>query len=97
MTVPDRPKLYHIVHHDRLRSILGSNGLICDSIMANQPGVGTTVGMSTIKQRRLNELTLDSHPGLYVGECVPFYFCPRSIMLFVLHKANHPELNWVII
>lgn len=94
MTVPDRPKLYHIVHHDRLPSILNSNGLICDSIMANQHGLGTTVGMSTIKRRRLEELTLDSHPGLYVGECVPFYFCPRSIMLFVLHKANHAELTY---
>jgi len=25
---------------------------------------------------------------------VPFYFCPRSIMLFVIHCANHPELSY---
>jgi hypothetical protein len=25
---------------------------------------------------------------------VPFYFCPRSIMLFVIHCANHPELTY---
>lgn len=25
---------------------------------------------------------------------VPFYFCPRSIMLYVLHRANHAELDY---
>ncbi len=50
--------------------------------------------MSNIKARRLNELTLNSHPGLHVGECVPFYFCPRSIMLYLIHKNNHPEFTY---
>jgi hypothetical protein len=50
--------------------------------------------MSTIKQRRLTELTLTSHPGLYVGACVPFYFCPRSIMLYLIYQGNHPELGY---
>jgi hypothetical protein len=50
--------------------------------------------MPDIKQRRLTELTLTSHPGLYVGACVPFYFCSRSVMLYLLHKANHPGLTY---
>jgi hypothetical protein len=25
---------------------------------------------------------------------VPFYFCPRSVMLFLIHKANHQELTY---
>lgn len=48
--------------------------------------------MSSIKKRRLESLILTSHFDLYVGQCVPFCFCPRSIMLFVIHCANHPEL-----
>ena len=92
MTAPDRPKIYHIVHGDRLPSIIASNGLSCDAVMAAHAGFGTTIGMNSIKTRRLAELTLTSHPGLYVGQCVPFYFCPRSIMLYLLHQANHPEL-----
>ena len=40
------------------------------------------------------ELTLDSHPDLYVGNCVPFYFCPRSVMLYVLHMGNLPDLGY---
>ena len=50
--------------------------------------------MKNIKQRRLAELRLISHPGLYVGQCVPFYFCPRSVMLYILHMDNLPELSY---
>lgn len=94
MTVPAQPKIYHIVHVDRLPSIIASNGLFCDAEMVKHAGLGTTIGMSTIKARRLNELTLDSHPGLYVGQCVPFYFCPRSVMLYLIWRANDPELSY---
>jgi len=92
MTVPTQPKIYHIMHVDRLPSIVQGKGLWCDAEMVKHPGLGTTIGMNTIKSRRLNELTLNSHPGLHVGDCVPFYFCPRSIMLYLIHRSNHPEL-----
>lgn len=92
MHVPAQPKIYHIVHVDRLTSILSSNGLLCDAEIIAQNAAGTTIGMNTIKQRRLNELTLESYPDLHVGQCVPFYFCPRSIMLYVIHKADNDEL-----
>ena len=49
--------------------------------------------MSGIKTRRLS-LRVDCHPADCVGEYVPFYFCPRSIMLFVIHRANHPDLSY---
>ena len=29
-----------------------------------------------------------------VGQYVPFYFCPRSIMLYILHMGNHPDLDY---
>ncbi|PSV56911.1 DUF4433 domain-containing protein [Photobacterium sp. GB-3] len=94
MPLPVQPKIFHIVHVDRLASILGSNGLLCDAQIIAQNTAGTTIGMNTIKQRRLTELTLDSHPDLYVGQCVPFYFCPRSIMLYVIHRADSDELAY---
>jgi hypothetical protein len=49
--------------------------------------------MGSIKQRRLG-LPISCHQGLRVGDCVPFYFCSRSIMLYVIHCANHPELAY---
>jgi hypothetical protein len=93
MTVPAQPKIYHIVHLDRLPSIIADGCLWCDAAIGQRNAAGTTIGMNKIKQRRLNELILTSHPGLYVGQCVPFYFCPRSIMLFLIHKKNE-ELSY---
>lgn len=92
MPLPAEPKIYHIVHVDRLPSIIGDGYLWCDAEIVRRSPPGTTIGMNSIKERRLHELTLTSHPDLYVGDCVPFYFCPRSIMLFKIHKANDPEL-----
>ena len=94
MTVPPQPKLYHILHVDRLDSIIADGFLWSDAEVARHGAAGTAIGMSNIKHRRLQELTLDSHPGLHVGECVPFYFCPRSVMLYVIGMANHPELAY---
>ena len=94
MPAPPRPKLYHIVHADRLPSIIADGHLWSDAeVMQRSPG-GTTIGMEQIKQRRLEELRLASHPDLHVGECAPFYFCPRSVMLFVISKQNNPDLPY---
>ena len=49
--------------------------------------------MAEIKARRLS-LEINSCPGLYVGACVPFYFCPRSVMLYLLHKGNREGVNY---
>lgn len=98
MPPPAAPKIYHIVHVDRLPSIIAEGGLLCDAEIVRRtaaaPAMGTTIGMTSIKERRLNELELSSHPGLRVGGCVPFYFCPRSIMLYLIHCANHAELAY---
>lgn len=94
MPVPADPKIYHIVHMDRLPSIIAKGGLLSDAEVTRRPATGTTIGMSTIKQRRMTELQFASHPGLFVGSCVPFYFCARSIMLYLIHQANHPDLAY---
>ena len=91
---PSRPKIYHIVHIDRLPSIIADGHLWCDAEVARRGSPGTTIGMNSIKQRRLEELTLTSHPDLYVGDCVPFYFCPRSVMLYVLHRRTYSGLAY---
>lgn len=94
MTVPARPKVYHIAHVDRLPSIVADQCLWCDREVARRAPPGTTIGMNSIKQRRLKELRLSSHPALFVGDCVPFYFCPRSVMLYLIYQGNHAELTY---
>jgi len=92
MPVPARPKIYHICHVDRLASIV-AGGLLSDAEVQRLAPPGTVIGMSNIKQRRLTELTLASQPGLFVGQCVPFYFSPRSVMLYLIHMRN-AELDY---
>lgn len=93
-TPPARPKLYHITHVDNLRKIAADGELLSDAGMIAQGGPVQAVGMSGIKRRRVEELEVDRHPGTKVGDYVPFYFCPRSVMLYVIHCANHPELTY---
>ncbi len=94
MPPPPKPKIYHIVHVDRLPSIIADGYLWCDRVAIQRGVPGTTIGMSNIKERRLNQLTLNSYPSLNVGDCVPFYFCPRSVMLYVIHRSNNPDLSY---
>lgn len=91
--VPTRPRIYHITHVENLPAILTYGGLWSDVVMNDRGGPTASIGMSNIKQRRLR-LPLKCHEGDRVGDYVPFYFCPRSIMLFLIHRANHPELTY---
>ena len=91
--VPKNPKIYHIVHVDRLPYIIRYGRLWCDAVMAGRENTGTVIGMTTIKQRRLRELKFTSHPELYVGQCVPFYFCPRPVMLYLIYRRNSALAN----
>lgn len=91
-TPPARPKLYHITHVDNLRVIAADGELLSDAAMIARGGPVQAIGMSGIKRRRIEELEVACHPGTKVGDYVPFYFCPRSVMLYVIHCANHPEL-----
>jgi hypothetical protein len=91
---PANPKIYHITHVANLAGILANGGLSSDAAILQGGGPAQVIGMSTIKRRRLEELEVSCRPGTKVGEYVPFYFCPRSIMLYVIHCANHPELTY---
>ncbi len=93
-TPPNRPKLYHITHVDNLRAISEEGELLSDREMIQRGGPSQTIGMSDIKRRRVEKIEVSCHPGTKVGDFVPFYFCPRSVMLYVIHRKNHPELTY---
>lgn len=93
MPPPAQPRLYHITHIGNLPAILAAGGLKSDAALVAEGGPPSSIGMGNIKQRRL-ALPVKCHPGDMVGGYVPFYFCPRSIMLYLIHCANHPELAY---
>lgn len=92
--LPANPKIYHITHVDNLAAIAAAGRLWSDRARMDQRLACSLVGMSRIKQRRLEEIEVDCHAGTKVGEYVPFYFCPRSIMLYILHMGNSPDITY---
>jgi hypothetical protein len=90
---PQNPKIYHITHLENLSKI--AEGELWSDAERTRQGLNCQiVGMSEIKRRRLQELEVGCCPGTMVGEYVPFYFCFRSIMLYLLYQGNHPELSY---
>lgn len=92
-TIPIHPKIYHILHHDRLSSVVQAGGLYCDTESTRCQLPGTDIGLPNIKERR-RRCPLRTKPSLHVGECVPFYFCPRSVMLYLYWRNNNTELTY---
>ncbi len=45
-----------------------------------------------VARRKL--LPVPCHPATRIGDYVPFYFCPRSVMLYVIFRRNHPGLTY---
>lgn len=46
------------------------------------------IGYPNIKQRRMTQYRVPCCDNRFVGEFVPFYYCPRSPMLFTVNKGN---------
>ena len=91
---PTQPKIYHITHINNLTSIVAAGCIESDRRRYRAGQAQTAIGMTEIKRRRLFELDVSCHPGTKVGDYVPFYFCPRSIMLFIIYRDNHPDITY---
>lgn len=91
---PDRPKIYHITHVSNLSHIIRDGVLWSDQSCASKCLDCTQIGLTDLKRRRLEQLRVKCHAETFVGEYVPFYFCPRSIMLYILHMGNLPGLTY---
>lgn len=92
-TPPAAPKIYHITHVSNLASIVADGGLHADAGMSGRGGPAVSIGMPHIKRDRFS-CEVGCHPGSVVADYVPFNFCPRSVMLYIIHMANHPQLAY---
>lgn len=87
ISVPSDPPIYHITHVDNLSGIVREGGLWCDSQRVARKLGSTNIGHAHIKGRRLTR-QVDTTAGGMLGDYVPFNFCPRSVMLFAVHKGH---------
>ena len=83
---PEKTLIYHITDVANLPAIIAENGLCSDAVMVKRSA--EIIGYDHIKKRRLNEIPVPCCEWRRVGEFVPFYFCPRSPMLFTINKGK---------
>ncbi len=91
---PKHPKIYHITPEANLPSIIECGLIWSDAQRIAREADCTNVGMPHIKMRRLKKLEVKCHPDTKVGDYVPFYYCPRSVMLYIFYRADHPDLTY---
>jgi hypothetical protein len=84
--VPPNPPIFHITHVGNLASIIAHGCLWSDAQRIARSLVTTNIGYSHIKQRRLNRPVTVGACGK-LGDYVPFNFCPRSVMLYVVSRG----------
>ena len=87
MPVPADPPIFHITHFDNLPSILREGGLWCDRKRIELGLSNTNIGHKHIKSRRLAR-KVQTRAGGTLGDYVPFNFCPRSVMLYVVSRGH---------
>jgi hypothetical protein len=75
--------IYHFTDFANLEGIFESGALRCHRVAP----VAVDVGNQSIKDNR-SRRAVDCRPGGMVGDYVPFYYAPRSPMLFSIKCGN---------
>ena len=88
-SVPQNPKIYHITNVSNLSKIVDAV-LWSDAERIRQGMDCTVVGMREIKRAASKNWTYTAIRGRESATM----FCPRSVMLYILHRGNHPDLAY---
>ena len=81
--------LYHITDLDNLPGILGTGGLRCKYSLQQGGTAHVDIAYGHIQDRRA-QTPVPCGPGGSLHEYVPFYFSPRSPMLFAIARGYVP-------
>ncbi|MEV6020953.1 DUF4433 domain-containing protein [Streptomyces sp. NPDC051997] len=88
MTVGER-QLFHFTHVHHLSDILTEKQLVSDTVMQARGGVLMECGDRDVKaERRTRQIA--APPYGRPSDYVPFYFAPRSPMLYVISRGGVP-------
>lgn len=79
--------IYHITHIRNLPNIIKDGGLWCDHIVAARNLAHVSIAHQHIKDRRAAKHVTCASGGT-LADYVPFYFAPRSPMLYAIHRGN---------
>lgn len=79
--------LYHLTHLQNLPNILQHQQLKCQNLLTSAGVQHVNIAHQEIKTRRAG-LAVPIAPGGVLNDYVPFYFAPRSPMLYAIHCNN---------
>ena len=79
--------IYHITHVENLAGMIHDGRLWSDAQRISRNLVNTNIGYSHIKERRMRHPVMVAAGGT-LGNYVPFNFCPRSVMLYVVAQGH---------
>jgi hypothetical protein len=79
--------IYHITHLDNLAGIVTQSALLADTAIRQQALSPRSIAYGHIKTRR-GRTAVPLPPGGCVSDYVPFYFCPRSPMLYAIRGGQ---------
>ncbi|MFF0723641.1 DUF4433 domain-containing protein [Streptomyces sp. NPDC004134] len=82
-------QLFHFTHIRNLQGIFADKCLVSDTTMQLRGGVPVECGDRDIKAARRTRRVL-VHPYGVPSDYVPFYFAPRSPMLYKINKGSVP-------
>ena len=90
--MPENTKLFHITHIRNLTGIV-QNGFLLAQSQVHAEKIGfTNIAHSTLQQRRATT-QVPCGPGATLHHYVPFYFAPRSPMLYTINQGNVEGYN----
>lgn len=92
MTLPKPTPIYHITHWRNLPGIIANQGLFSCSDLKKHQVEYHDLANQDIQDRRATK-RVPCGPGGYLHDYVPFYFAPRSPMLYVINRGGprYPE------
>jgi hypothetical protein len=79
--------IYHITPKDNLRGIIAREGLVAQNQIQGQTIDYCNIAHGNIQDRRA-QTRVPCGPGGDLHDYVPFYFAPRSPMLYAIHMGN---------
>jgi len=80
-------RIYHITQKDNLEGIVSRGELISQSVMEKDSVGYYNIAHATIQDRRA-QTPVPCGPGGNLHDYVPFYFAPRSPMLYAINLGN---------
>jgi hypothetical protein len=87
--VPSPCRVYRIVHFDNLEGVLREGGLWCGREMLQRSLPYQQIGLQDLTRDR-GARAVHAGPGGSLSDYVPFYFSPRSLMLYQIYTGKVP-------